>query len=37
MEIQIAEQQLSASDSSAGNKTDKSPPHEQKSTQRKVL
>jgi hypothetical protein len=36
VEVQIAEEQLSDSDASTGNKSDKSPPHEQTNTQKEL-
>jgi hypothetical protein len=37
VKVQVTEAQLSDSDSSTNNKPDKSPPHEQKSTQKGEL
>jgi hypothetical protein len=37
VEVQVVEVQLSDSDSSTGNKSDKCPPHEQRSTQKEVI
>jgi hypothetical protein len=36
VEVQTVEAQLADSDSSSGNKSDKSPPHDNKSTQKGV-